>query len=318
MPRKDKDKPFSFYIPPEKVNWNELAESLASLSRAEIIRTLFATYPNSVPVAIGNRIRFLDASNLTFSAKEVLRYVDVDDFTKWASSFHPDFEEVDGQEFYEIFIRKAEDQSLSVDEIVGMINAFMGGRYPEPNSQVFSSFNPQDMTQKDYYLPALKVLNEDEQGMLWSPAFRVPWVDDVLDATHIPYGFSMTPGVSIMPDDVHLTDRRRNIDYMSSCTCGIYATVNLDELVNYMFLEPSNGAWLLDSRFDSSRRRLCIVEPDQHASVYIARKGWKASRVFVSEIVGKTIGIFAASNLLSMVWNRKVDLSRLSKIGDVT
>jgi len=96
------------------------------------------------------------------------------------------------------------------------------------------------------------------------------------------------------------------------CDCGIYGSVNLEEVSKYMVAkEPNNMLITLYDRNPIGERVLCVIEPSEDADVILARKGWRAGAAFVSEIIGETITIDEASTLLSIAWHREIDLRRL-------
>jgi hypothetical protein len=76
------------------------------------------------------------------------------------------------------------------------------------------------------------------------------------------------------------------------CDCGIYGSVNLDEVSYHMVArEPNNMLVTLYDRNPIGERVLCIIEPSEYAEVILARKGWRAGAAFVSEIVGETLTV---------------------------
>lgn len=283
------------------------AEAMSKLSREEFIRAVFYTYPSEIPMSNMDRIKFINTANIGITAEEIQKVITPDEFTKWAENDHNDIESEDGHEFYNMFCETHFRKPVVMAELHKMIEEFMDKKYPTPLKRVVPSFNAMTMETKEYFLPALKVLNEDDLGQLWSPAFPSVWEKNELVATHMSYGNRIVA----MYDTLHPnTDL---LTAMKTCHCGIYASVNMEELGHYIRLDGSNNimGWSLDDRFDSSHRRLCIVEPFSDAYLFMARKGWKASHVYVSEIVGETISADDASTLLSMVWHRPIDISKL-------
>ena len=136
---------------------------------------------------------------------------------------------------------------------------------------------------KEYFMPALKVL-EYYDGRFYSPTFGNLWSED-------------------MELNAVCDDGRIHPSPNSGCACGIYGSVNLDEINRYLY--P------IDILTISRIRSLYLIEPGVGADVIMCRKGWKASSAFISEIVGETISIDEASSLLSIAWNRKLDIRRV-------
>lgn len=301
-------------IPPKKFFTTDINEAMAMtdalsrMPRSEILRSIFYAYPNFIPSS-GYDGQFVTSSAFSFAPKELQGIINHADFIRYAESVCPDIEQADGEEFFNWLLEHHGDETMYLRRMNEMLEDYMDAKYPPPNTDVFASFKWETMEQKDYYLPAFKVLNEDENGMLWSPAFATPWKNDRLDATHMSHANKWNAHASLWPT---LHEGQSAEAAMSECFCGIYASVNLDELDNYMWIEHDNHlGWGMDERFNSSRRRLCIIEPEELASVFTARKGWKASSAFVSEIVDRTMSMEEASRLVSMVWNRPLDISKL-------
>lgn len=194
----------------------------------------------------------------------------------------------------------------AADKILEAAEAYMDQRYPLPQDRVFTSFNSFEFTQKDFYLPALKVFNY-ENGEFYSPSRFAHWKNKELKAEHIEIG-------RINYDDkkYEMAKSQRLVHHVSAtCDCGIYGSVNMEELELYFHADPFSSPIMLDPRYDPNARKLCIVEPSNNADVFIARKGWKASKVFISEIVGETISAENASDMLSMVWQRSLAVSKI-------
>lgn len=279
-----------------------LAGAFANMSRLELFRAAFFSHSTQIPTKrVNDRI---DMVEFTFAASEMLGFFTVKEFTGWAEEFgHPDIEEQDSYQFYQSF-KNNELMSLTIPMVHDLLEVFLNTKYPTPRMEIFSSFHAESMESKEYYLPALKVLNEDSKGVFWSPTFKIPWHDNELSAHHLTYG------AYDQADFLH--EGMSDVDAMKDCHCGIYASVNINELEIYLSLESNNFlGWNIDDTFSLAHRRLCIVEPYSFAAVFMARKGWKANRVFISEIVGETISPQDASNLLSMTWNRDVDATYL-------
>lgn len=190
------------------------------------------------------------------------------------------------------------DKTTKVRE---MAEHFMIDRCPEPTDSIVSSFKRSTFEHKDYYLPALKVLNY-RNGQFWSPAKTVLWKNNQLKADHLEV------------DDLDrytVTKTKKKHAVGLQCDCGIYGSVNIEELELYFHHTSQDVVLMMDPNFEVSERRLVIVEPSNNADVFIARKGWKASKVFISEVVGDTISTADASELLSMVWRRRIDVAQI-------
>jgi len=106
----------------------------------------------------------------------------------------------------------------------------------------------------------------------------------------------------------------------SGCTCGIYGSVNLEEINKYLYpiddistiLRLNRYSYPIDDISTTSKiRNLYLIEPSVGADVIMCPKGWKTSSAFISEIIGETISIDEASSLLSIAWNRKIDVRRV-------
>jgi hypothetical protein len=178
---------------------------------------------------------------------------------------------------------------------------------------------------KDYYLPALKVLKRSG-GRYFSPQKESEWKDMELVARcedNIPWLSSRVRYVKDANGDIEMileggefvaSPRHESPD--ESCDCGIYGSVNMDELIGYF--QPSGAdtyARMVMGRYDDEPRdtgvALCIIEPSPDAKVILCRKGWKASKAFISEIVDETMSIDDASTLLSIAWHRPMNIRRL-------
>lgn len=138
---------------------------------------------------------------------------------------------------------------------------------------------------KDYYLPALKVLHLYKDRIV-SPSWRKVWTDNRLDAAC---------GISRRFQTFRALPAHPAPD--ESCECGIYASVNLTEIMNYFRSSPNSI--------------LTIIEPEPDAKVVLCLKGWRASSAFISEIIGETMSVDDASNLLSIAWKRNLDVRKV-------
>lgn len=187
---------------------------------------------------------------------------------------------------------------------------------------MYPSFEPEIVStlQKDYFLPALKVLIRTPKGLFFSPSRVTEWKGGELIAecrsessmrvVFPKFTFRLTNGnIEAYTDETQYELKPiRHIAPDDDCDCGVYGSVNLDEIIEYM----SDGETI---RVEGTRPRgkltLCIVEPLPDADVILCRKGWKAGGAFISEIVDETISVVDTSRLLSMTWKREIDIRRL-------
>jgi len=178
------------------------------------------------------------------------------------------------------------------------IGRYMDHMYPDFEPEVVYGFD------KEYYLPALKVLDY-WNGSFYSPSRTSEWKDGELIAyclRDLQYA-SMFDEQDIKPHEAP----------HEMCTCGIYGSVNLEEIAEYL-IPDSNSVYYPPSSPSTSairNRHLCIVEPYPEAKVIRTRKGWKASHAFISEIVGQTIPVPHVNELLSMAWKRRINIRRI-------
>lgn len=207
----------------------------------------------------------------------------------------------------------AEDEDIEdIDRqaMRAVVDSYMNRTYP--------TFEPEMVyaPQKEYFLPALKVLFHHKER-LFSPGFDSEWKDMELHAQCIP-GWAVPNAVEHDAPGEH-------------CNCGIYGSVNLEEIYSYLHLQkkiprimsrtipiiygvnydrPPISAYM-QSEDVVLEPVLCIVEPCPDAKVILCRKGWRASHVFISEFVENTINLQDASKLLSIAWHRDINLTRL-------
>lgn len=200
-----------------------------------------------------------------------------------------------------------EDAELSdVEDISRIIDQAFDKKYAIFEPQIVSTFD------KDYFLPALKVLRIPDEEYV-SPSREARWKDMELRA-----------------------ECQGGHDHESpdpECDCGIYGSVNLDEIFEYIQAERQrvifscssesigytiNKFGEVDVVIEKGFRHelpktfsLCIIEPSPDARVILCRKGWKASHAFISEVIEETISVSDANALLSIAWNRKIDIRRL-------
>lgn len=179
---------------------------------------------------------------------------------------------------------------------------------------------------KDYYLPALKVLKY-RNGKYFSPQKESEWENMELVArcegnshpgfnAKIRYVQRPDGDIDIVADDLEFISPPKHEAPDSECDCGIYGSVNMDELLGYF--QPSGAdayAMMFTGRWTDREPEpstvLCVIEPSPDAKVILCRKGWKASKAFISEIVDETISIDDASTLLSIAWHRPINIRRL-------
>lgn len=185
--------------------------------------------------------------------------------------------------------------------------------------RMYPPFEPEVIhtLQKDYFLPALKVLSI-RNGEYLSTQREVRWVNMELRARCLqePYypPALVNPPPSLPPHKAPYPD----------CDCGVYGSVNLEEIIGFIadqtnkaiqrthyMEEIGNGIMASAYTYHAETRShfaLCIVEPSPDADYILCRKGWKASHAFISEIIGKTMDFHQAEELLSHAWRRKISL----------
>lgn len=211
--------------------------------------------------------------------------------------------ERDPYTFEKTFANRSEKEII--EHIMQMAETFLNDRYPMPTEEVYHSFRASDFFQKDYYLPALKVLNYRD-GEYFSPARPAKWTNMQLKGVHLDVEEND-------PTDPLKYVAKTNKDHIvgPTCDCGIYGSVNVEELSIYLNSDGVRSLVQMDPHFGVLNRKLCIIEPSNKADVYLARKGWKTTHAFISEVIGDTISVNDASELLSMVWKRKVDVMKV-------
>lgn len=219
-------------------------------------------------------------------------------------SYNPNFTPNPIRNLYEILPEDVEN--ADIDFVVRALQEHMKEAYPEFEPEIIHSLNNGVM--KEYYLPALKVLHRLD-GEYYSPSKVSHWRDMELEAVCMADDYRLL--AYALTDFVAATEPHTAPG--DKCECGIYGTVNLDEALGYM--GESNMVTLQRSllvpHWDMGHQVLAIVEPSEGAKVMLARKGWKASKAFISEIVGETISPDDASNLLSLAWHRPIDVRRI-------
>lgn len=224
-------------------------------------------------------------------------------------------------------------ESVDVENIHKLLDNYFETRCPVFEPEIVYGLD------KEYFLPALKVLKYKE-GKFSSPSLDVEWVDGELQAKcESRYGVRLgnpryvrkADGTSELQFD-NISEERRHDAPTDNCDCGIYGSVNLDEIKEYLGIQYPHNMWMaypqqigiisdyendFPSEVQSYRKEpvirnvLCIIEPSPDAKVIMCRKGWKASHAFISEIIGQTITQSEASQLLSIAWKREIDIRRL-------
>jgi len=204
-------------------------------------------------------------------------------------------------------------ETRDYEEVRKHIDRIMDDVYPPFDPQVLTALSPAGI--KEYFLPALKVLVYRD-GKYFSPQRGAEWKDMELEAycqsTNIKVTFD---GATIEPTG-HIAPHE-------GCDCGIYGSVNIEEIAEWLF-KPSEqqrrymtmGDWdwkegtYIESKIvvEEPRNVLCIVEPYPGATVHLCRKGWKASKAFISEIVWETISEEGARSLLENAWQREIKM----------
>lgn len=182
--------------------------------------------------------------------------------------------------------------------IKGMVDNYFDVVYPDFEPEVVTTADG-----KEYWLPALKVLDHHKDD-LFSPRFPVKWQDMELKAIcNLPFLYG-----NYMPDYAKKIPAHNPPG--EECDCGIYGSVHLEEIAKYLFnKEDTHIATMF--RKEETHRVLCIIEPSPNAEVIICRKGWRASRAFISEVVGDTISVDETSGILSMSWKRNIDVRKI-------
>lgn len=237
---------------------------------------------------------------MTLHMPDEMETSDLQDFT---NSFRVRWEH-DIEGFNREFVFTPHD--IAAMKIAQLANAYMDHRYSLPEDRVFTSFQSSTFEQKDFYLPTLKVFNFKD-GQFYSPSRFAHWKNKELKAEHLEIG-----RISYDSKTYEIDRPERLVHHVSAtCDCGIYGSVNVEELELYLHTTPQSSTIMLDPRYDPKDRKLCIIEPSNKSEVFIARKGWKASKAFISEIVGETMSVDDASELLSMVWNRPVNVDKI-------
>lgn len=283
-----------------------LTERMSLESNRELLAAAFSSWP--MPLQITMQYNeppvYVDTGAFKFKMKDLMEIWGHLSVPGWVEHHFNEVEQADSDSLFSHINTLDPSSEMTIDVFMEMITKYFDSQYPVPLARPFTSFNGFTMEQKDYFLPGLKVLNLDSDGVFWSPVYAVPWTDNELSADHHPHPAQPQLLGSQYHPDIRST--------MGVCNCGIYASVNLTELRSYFMMEDAYARnHGMDTRFTRRDRKLCIIEPSSEAIVWQARKGWKSDKAFISEVVGETISIPDAAELLSMVWQRRLDLSTL-------
>lgn len=198
-------------------------------------------------------------------------------------------------------------EQSDIEAIEKLIKLYFENAYPEFESEIVHGMD------KDYFLPALKVLDFDGE-FFYSPQRKARWerLELVAKCERVGRQFSHSSilySVYAPSEDAHNWE---------SCQCGIYGSVNLEEISDFLreyisgmifqSIEPGRGT----EPYYEPVKKLVIIEPSPDADVILCRKGWRAQAAFISEIVGETITFEEASRLLSIAWHRTIDVTELN------
>lgn len=202
--------------------------------------------------------------------------------------------------------------------LLSHIEDMMTHRYPPFEPEIVHG------ERKDYFLPALKVLYRVDDEF-YSPVRSAEWSNGILKAECVGHEYYVG-----QPPPDHKAPHR-------SCDCGIYGSVNVREIEAYLTSGNLPGVYGLQARamgktmssasistfVDTPIQRfipervLCLIEPLPGAKVLVARKGWRASAAFISEVVGVTITLEDTARILEIAWHRPFNLLQLiRKEGD--
>ena len=194
-------------------------------------------------------------------------------------------------------------EKKDIDAISRLIDLYFENTYPEFEPEIVHA------QYKDYFLPALKILDWDGQDF-YSPQRKTRWGGNELDAKCVRYN----EGWNGMGYQI-IAHKKYNHS-IKDCDCGIYGSVNLEEIQDYCITTVSGAFIPMDNDPIPERiieKKLVLIEPSPNADIILCRKGWKASHAFISEIVGETISIEDTSRLLSIAWHREIDVQELFK-----
>ncbi len=284
----------------------KLRAKVSQQSRGMMVMQAFRDYPYSMSVLDpekGTEVH-MDTNSFMFSGAEL---GDVWTHLRMDNWLERQFNELEGVDYHNIhnLIIGTEKDVYTIALFIKMVEEYLDNHYPEPQTEPFYSFNGFTMEEKHYFLPGLKVLHQDSDGEFWSPIYPVKWEDGTMTARHYAHSGNAA--------EIRVLKEHGDISQdMKGCYCGVYASCNMEELHEYMHITgEQQQAFGMDSRFGPEYRKLCIIEPLSDATVWMARKGWKSNDAFISEVIGETMEPAVASNLLSMVWKRPIDVNSI-------
>ncbi len=185
------------------------------------------------------------------------------------------------------------------------IDDYMDKKYPPIEPEIVHT-----LSGKEYFLPALKVLERDADGTYYSPQKHSPWLNDELVAECLTENHRLSRFGYVYVIDNMRIDRIEPQKYTfphEPCTCGIYGSANLHEIKEWM--SSDINVYVATRRL--AKHVLCIIEPSAGAEVILCRKGWKAGAAFISEIIGETMDVEEASMLMSIAWKRTIDIGSI-------
>jgi len=197
------------------------------------------------------------------------------------------------------------DETEAVDRVAlkDVVEQYFNATYPAFEPEIVHT------PDKDYYLPALKVLIRNKQGF-FSPSRVAEWKGGELVAECRSSGvqinvrmFSYFEKYLGIPET---TAKPYALLDHKNCECGIYGSVNLEEVREYKYKYKDKDSYYGER--PEGETTLCIIEPSVGADVFLCRKGWRASSAFISEVVGESISVEGASQLLSIAWRRSLDI----------
>lgn len=201
----------------------------------------------------------------------------------------------------------------------------------EEFDKMYPPFEPEVIhtLQKDYFLPALKVLSI-RNGEFLSPSREAKWENMELRARcfqephyNPKYQIVRHPWGDEVAELPYNESPHHKVPH-PECECGVYGSVNLEEISGFIadqmnksiqrthyMEEIGNGIMASAYTYHAETRShfaLCIVEPSPDADYILCRKGWRASHVFISEIIEETMNSLQAEELLSYAWRRNISL----------
>jgi len=191
-------------------------------------------------------------------------------------------------------------EQRDIAAIEKLIELYFETTYPDFEPEIIHGMD------KDYYLPALKVLDWDGESFC-SPQRKAKWdkLELVAECERQFIHSSRLYSVYTPSEDAH--------DW-ESCQCGIYGSINLEEIADFLRSDEYAFCFVNDDKSEdwhNITKKLVLIEPSPNADVILARKGWRAQSAFISEIVGETISLEEVSRLLSITWHRTIDIREL-------